>query len=165
MKRLILLCIGIFWLMLGVKAQPATHVDWQRDLDSLACWLPRLHYNFFTVRSREDFEKGIENWKHQGNNGLSDLQMALKLQQWIATFGDLHTNLNFVPLLDRNRLLPLGLKWMDDGLYIVTVPVGKEDMLGCRLMELNGTPIEVVADSLGTLFSADNEGCTQVDGS
>lgn len=157
MKRLILLCIGMFWLMLGVKAQPATHVDWQRDLDSLACWLPRLHYNFFTVRSREDFEKGIENWKHQGNNGLSDLQMALKLQQWIATFGDLHTNLNFVPLLDRNRLLPLGLKWMDDGLYIVTAPVGKEDMLGCRLMELNGTPIEVVADSLGTLFSADNE--------
>lgn len=111
----------------------------------------------FTVRSREDFEKGIENWKHQGNNGLSDLQMALKLQQWIATFGDLHTNLNFVPLLDRNRLLPLGLKWMDDGLYIVTAPVGKEGMLGCRLMELNGTPIEVVADSLGTLFSADNE--------
>lgn len=46
MKRLILLCIGMFWLMLGVKAQPATHVDWQRDLDSLACWLPRLHYNF-----------------------------------------------------------------------------------------------------------------------
>ena len=36
MKRLILLCIGMFWLMLGVKAQPATHVDWQRDLDSLA---------------------------------------------------------------------------------------------------------------------------------
>ena len=72
-------------------------------------------------------------------------------------FGDLHTNLNFTPLLDRNRLLPLGLKWMADGLYVVTAPVGQEAMLGCRLVELNGTAAEVVADSLGTLFSADNE--------
>ena len=46
---------------------------------------------------------------------------------------------------------------MADGLYVVTAPVGQEAMLGCRLVELNGTAAEVVADSLGTLFSADNE--------
>lgn len=144
-------------LVLGVEAQPVARTDWSRDLDSLARWLPQRHYDFFTVRSRADFDRGIEVWKRRSRNGLSDLQMALGLQQWIATFGDLHTNLNFTPLLDRNRLLPLGLKWMADGLYVVTAPVGQEAMLGCRLVELNGTAAEVVADSLGTLFSADNE--------
>lgn len=144
-------------LVLGVEARPVACTDWPRDLDSLARWLPQRHYDFFTVRSRADFDRGIEVWKRRSRNGLSDLQMALELQQWIATFGDLHTNLNFTPLLDRNRLLPLGLKWMADGLYVVTAPVGQEAMLGCRLVELNGTAAEVVADSLGTLFSADNE--------
>lgn len=157
MKRQMILWMAMLCMVLGVEARPVACTDWPRDLDSLARWLPQRHYDFFTVRSRADFDRGIEVWKRRSRNGLSDLQMALGLQQWIATFGDLHTNLNFTPLLDRNRLLPLGLKWMADGLYVVTAPVGQEAMLGCRLVELNGTAAEVVADSLGTLFSADNE--------
>ncbi len=157
MKRQMILWMAMLCIVLGVEARPVACTDWARDLDSLARWLPQRHYDFFTVRSRADFDRGIEVWKRRSRNGLSDLQMALGLQQWIATFGDLHTNLNFTPLLDRNRLLPLGLKWMADGLYVVTAPVGQEAMLGCRLVELNGTAAEVVADSLGTLFSADNE--------
>ena len=90
-------------MVLGVEARPVACTDWPRDLDSLARWLPQRHYDFFTVRSRADFDRGIEAWKRRSRNGLSDLQMALGLQQWIATFGDLHTNLNFTPLLDRNR--------------------------------------------------------------
>lgn len=155
MKRLILLIWGVL-LALGARAQSDMRIDWQRDLDSLAQWLPRCHCDFFAIRSRNDFDKGIEELKRLGRSGLSDLQIALKIQQWIAGFGDLHTNLIFTSLLDSDRLLPLGLRWMDDGLYVVTAPMGQEGMLGCRLAELNGTPVEAVADSLGTLFSADN---------
>ena len=61
-------------------------IDWNTDLDYLAKELSEKHYNFFTVKSKEDFLSGINAIKQESEH-LNDFQIALKAQQLIANLG------------------------------------------------------------------------------
>jgi hypothetical protein len=116
MKQIILLAACIM-LSLTIYSQNEK-MDWNVDLDYLAKELPEKHYNFFTIKSENDFLSGINAIKQNSKN-LNDFQMALKTQQLIATFGDSHTQLVFNSLLNVNQVLPIRLLWTSDGLYIL----------------------------------------------
>ncbi|MDL2222504.1 hypothetical protein LJB98_00215 [Bacteroidales bacterium OttesenSCG-928-M11] len=154
MIKLNLLIIGIL-LSLTVHSQ-TKNIDWDADLDYLANELPQKHYNFFTLKSKNDFLSGIDAIKEE-NIGVSDFQVALKTQQLIAKFGDSHTMLNFSQLLNPNQILPIHLFWASDGLYILRTTKENEKILGCQLLSINNIPIATVIDSLSTLFAVDNQ--------
>lgn len=154
MKRIILLVAGVM-LSLTMYAQNKK-VDWNTDLDYLAKELSEKHYNFFTVKSKDDFLSGINTIKQDSKN-LNDFQIALKTQQLIASFGDSHTMLNFNELLNENQMLPIHLFWTSDGLYILHTTQENEKILGSQLLSINKIPITTVIDSLSTLFAVDNQ--------
>ena len=85
MKKISLLTIGVL-LSLTMYSQNEK-IDWNADLDYLAKELPEKHFNFFTIKSKDDFLSGIDAIK-QGSKNLTDFQVALKIQQLIAKFGD-----------------------------------------------------------------------------
>lgn len=154
MKHFLLL---IFSLFIGQTswAQEVRTIDWQKDLDTLAKKLPERHYNFFTLRSREDFQQGLAALKAESKN-LSDVQVAIKAQQLIAGFGDSHTRLDPGPVMDLTRLLPLGLMCFDNKYYVLRTAPQYEKILGCRLTAINHIPLPTVLDSLSTLMTLDN---------
>jgi len=131
-------------------------IDWNADLDYLAKELPKKHYDFFTVKSKDDFLSGINAIKQEIKN-LTDFQMALKIQQLIATFGDSHTMLNFIRWIDKNQTLPIHVLWASDGLYILRTTPENEEILGSQLLSINKIPITHIIDSLSTLFTIDNQ--------
>lgn len=155
MKKVILFII-VLTLFQSVCAQGTTKIDWNSDLDYFAKHLSEKHYNLFSVRSRKDFKKEIHAIKEDTEN-LTNLQVALKIQQLIATLGDSHTSLNFTPLLNKNKTLPVGIYWASDGLYIIRTVNKNKDLLGCQLLSINEVPIATVIDSLSTLFTIDNQ--------
>ena len=63
MRQIILVGVGVL-LSLTMYAQSQEN-DWNVDLDYLAKELPEKHYNFFTVRSKEDFLSGINAIKNE----------------------------------------------------------------------------------------------------
>ena len=82
MKQIFLLAAGVL-LSLAVYGQNK-NTDWNADLDSLAKELPKNHYNFFTVKSENDFLSGIDAIKRESKN-LSDLQVALFSVTFLTT--------------------------------------------------------------------------------
>jgi len=154
MKKISLLAVGVM-LSLTMYSQNGK-IDWNADLNYLAKELPEKHYNFFTVKSKDDFLLGINAIKQESEN-LTDFQVALKTQQLIAKFGDSHTMLNFNRLLNANQILPLHLFWTSDGLYVIHTTPENGKILGCQVLSINNVPVATVIDSLSTLFTVDNQ--------
>ncbi len=153
MKKLILSVLVLIPIILN--AQNNRVIDWDADLNFLRAELPKNHYNFYSIKSEKDFFDGIDKIS-QGANRLSDLAIAIKLQQLIATFGDSHTMVGWSQLADNNKILPLNLLWFSDGLYIINTTEENQSILGSKILKINGTPLAIVADSLTTLVTADN---------
>jgi hypothetical protein len=154
MKKISLLIVGIL-LSLTIYSQ-SEKIGWNTDLDYLVKELSEKHYNFFTVKSKEDFLSGINTIKQESKN-LNDFQVALKTQQLIAKFGDSHTMLNFNQLLNPNQMLPIHLFWTSDGLYVLHTTPENEKILGSQVLSINNVPITTIIDSLSTLFAVDNQ--------
>lgn len=153
MKKPGLLIAGILLFQICFS-QGSNHTDWNSDLDFLAKELPARHY-LFTVRSKNEFLAGIDHIKKQTDR-LNDLAIAIRIQQLIAGFGDSHTNLNFSQLIDKNKILPLHLYWFSDGREDSQTTQDNIEILGHRILTVNGVPLERITDSLSTLFTIDN---------
>ena len=154
MKKISLLAVGII-LSLTMYSQNGK-IDWNTDLDFLSKELSEKHYNFFTVKSKDDFLSGISAIKQESEN-LNDFQVALKTQQLIAKFGDSHTMLNFNQLLNPNQILPIHLFWTSDGLFVLHTTPENENILGSQVLSINSIPITTIIDSLSTVFAVDNQ--------
>ena len=153
MKHLILTALLLTVLSTCI---PHNNIDWQTDIDVLKTELPKKHYNLFMVKSQQDFNNGLDKFYAQKEQ-FSDFEMAVKLQQLIASMGDLHTALSLKPFLNFNRTLPLGLMWFSDGIFVQQTSKDNEELLGCKLLKINGTPMHTIIDSLSTLTTIDNE--------
>lgn len=153
MKKISLLIVGVM-LSLTMYSQN-DKIDWNSDLDYLVKELSEKHYNFFKVKSKEDFLVGVNIIK-QENKNLNDFQVALKTQQLIAKFGDSHTKLSFDKLLNPNKTLPIHLFWTSDGIHILHTRPENKKILGAQLLSINNIPITTIIDSLSTLFAIDN---------
>ena len=153
MKRINLLLLAMLFLTMCSKNEK---IDWNTDLDFLAQELSEKHYNFFTIKSKDDFLSGLDAIKQDSKN-LNDFQIALKTQQLIAKFGDSHTELIYNRLLKWNRILPIKIIWLIDGLYIEQTTQKNKKILGSQILSINNVPIATVIDSLSTLYTIDNQ--------
>ncbi len=154
MKKIIL-SIAAMAASLQGHTQTARNSDWNADLDYLARELPARHCNLFASKSRSYFSHGIEEVKAL-SAGASTAAVALRTQQLVAGMGDSHTRLNFIAALDRSQVLPLQLYWFSDGIFVLASTRENADIVGCKIVSVNGFPLEQVADSVGTLVTADN---------
>ena len=130
-------------------------IDWNEDIEFLRNELPKRHIKLFFKKSKKDFNKGLDIIKLQ-KDSLSDFAIVLKLQKLIASFGDAHTRTNWFYLLKEEKYLPLLLYWFSDGIYILKTTKGNEDLLGKKIIKINGFPILQIVDSLSTLLTNDN---------
>lgn len=129
--------------------------DWKRDLDSLAVWLPQKHYNIFLYRDKKFFDKGIAQLKEDAED-CSDIEMTLKLQQFIVKFGDAHTNIIYQQSMSPNRIYPLGLTCFGNDYYITSTLRKYKDLLGVHLIAINGHPMNMVEQRFSSLVVNDS---------
>lgn len=155
MRNLSLLII-VLLLNLVCNSQTLKQVDWVADIDFLATELPQKHYDFFTVKDKKEFLVGLDKIKSSSAK-LTDIEVAIKLQQLIAGFGDSHTAVNYGQLIDKNKILPLHLYWFSDGLYILHTTQENMEILGHQIVSVNGVPLKTITDSLSTMTTKDNQ--------
>jgi len=154
MKNVILLTF--LFACLTAFSKSDENIDWSSDIEYIKVELPKNHYNLYMVKSEQDFFTGLDDIS-KIQNQLSDFEVAVKLQQLIATFGDSHTTLSLEPLLDYNKILPIGLMWFSDGLWIQSTTKSNETILGAKITKINGNAINEVIDSLSTISAIDNQ--------
>jgi hypothetical protein len=141
---------------LTCNAQSGYKIDWKSDLEYLKKELPKKHINLFFSISENDFNLGIDKLI-QDLPLLNDYQVADRLLQHLAKIEDTHIFVDFGKLNDPNQILPFGLSWFSDGLYIIHAKEGYESLLGKKIIAINDYKIEQIIDSLSTLIPVDNK--------
>ncbi len=154
--QIIFITLILFSLLISSfnTAQALESQKWRRDLDYLAQELPERHKNLFFKISRDEFRQQIDLIKEDLDQ-LNDLETVLRLQELFVKIGDPHTYFNYTQYL--NYYYPVSFKNFSDEYRVMTTEEGYKNILGARLISINGHPIEEIRKKLSNLIIGEND--------
>ncbi len=88
---------------------------------------------------------------------LSDFEIVVKLQQLIAKLGDSHTRIDLFKFINLELQLPISMYQFTDGVYILSASEDNANLIGKKIVAINGYRIEQVIDSMNSLITCENE--------
>jgi uncharacterized protein (TIGR03437 family) len=149
--------LAIALLMISTAfADAARDARWREDLDMVAVELPRRHPNLFFKTPRSVFDQAVADLRNDIPS-LSDPEIMVGLARLAALPGDAHTNLFLTQRNASFRLLPLQLRWFDDGLFVIGTSADYQRAAGAKVVRIGGTPAEQVYQAVARLISYENE--------
>ncbi len=151
---LFLLSIPSIWTFGGNTQNPKS-IDWQADLDFLAHELPKNHPDLFFKIPKDTFLKEISELKKE-IPALSNTEITLRIQKILAKMGDDHTNVDFIPLIIHDGVLPLKFQWFPEGIFIMQAQNPYGEILGHKLVAVNGVPADTLFRNISGLLPAGN---------
>ena len=153
MRRLALLLFVLTALL--ADAQTSSVESRTQDLSFIATQLPTLDPFFFSQLSQSDFQRAVNSL--QANIAtLTDAQFYVGLAQLVAMAGDPHTNL-YLYDAPGSQILPLHLRWLDDGVFVTSAGTEYTSALGARIVGIGNYSIDDVMQLLGTVIPHDND--------
>ncbi|QYK52069.1 MAG: hypothetical protein KF824_07335 [Fimbriimonadaceae bacterium] len=124
---------------------------WRYDTWLLDRELRRIHFNPYirvTPEQRDGWiriiNSGIPNW--------SDEKIQVELMKYVASFGDGHTNIR-IPSLQRPKIQ---LFWFKEGIYVTATAPEHKDILGAKIIAVEGKPVEELATLAEPLICHEN---------
>ncbi len=151
--------ITILFLAFSVAicfSQEKKEIDWKEDIEFLKKTLPEKHINIFTKTSELKFNNELDAIIAKLPE-LTDLQVALKIQQTITKMGDSHTNAGWVKFVNNDKNIGIDTYWFKDGLYITSTNEKDSILLGKKIIGIGGLDMLTVIDNLRTMFVNENE--------
>jgi len=151
MRYIVLLLLSLS-LMTPALAQDNAS-QWEENLDTLVAELPQRHTDPFHNISEADFLAEAERLRSDLPT-LNDDEALIRMAALVALIGDSHTTLYWDM---RDPLFPMSLLPLEDGIYPIAVYPDAADVLGARLVEINGQPIEEVIAQIAMIIPHENE--------
>jgi len=162
--RLIIVIFFLIFLGNGVAVAQLRMEQWRADLALLQRELPSRHPNLHKHYPRQAFETDLANLA-ENLDGKSDLHIALELQTIVAKAQDAQTRIELTPLLQQySKVIPMGLGWYADGLYVSGTVKRFEPTLGKKVVEINGIETKEALARMGRLFANENGESVRKDG-
>ena len=125
---------------------------WSEDIDYLKNSLIEKHKNLFFNVSREEFEMKVLELKSIINN-LGYDEMKVEISRLVAMVKDAHTAIYF-PV---ERYIPLKFYCFFDGVYIIHVSKGHENLLYKKVTAIEDSLMEDVMEELSKIISHENK--------
>jgi hypothetical protein len=150
-------------LISPLRAQTSTTLDtaevrrWREDLAFLRKEMPAHHANLFHDMSPPQFDSALNSIDARLPT-LARHQVIVELQKLDAMVGDGHSNVG--PWRDSViafHTLPIALYWFEEGIIVRAADSAHANLLGARLLMINGRPIDSVIARIRPLISHDNE--------
>ncbi len=126
---------------------------WVQDADWMAQQIIAIHPNPFSVNSRERFQAELESLKADIPR-LKDYEVIARLARLAALAGDGHTSLS---IMNGSRGAGVQVRWFSDGLWITAGGPATGQLIGRRVVAVNGVPIEEIFTKLKPYLSHENE--------
>jgi hypothetical protein len=105
----------------------------------------------FTSESRAHAEQLLAQYRARSGS-LSDAQFDLAIAQIVALADNGHSRVQPGPLSRRHNRLPCRFYHFDDGFWIIRARPACAELLGAKVLRLDGRPIESVADGMFQYF-------------
>jgi len=138
-------------------AEPVKDINWNEEVDGLKRELTSRHADLFFASDSASFYRELDQVAVLAS-GKSILEIAIELQQVVATLGDPNTVVNYHYHIDSKLILPFECYWFEEGLYVMKYWKEYEKLGGKRIVSINSFPIQQVIDSLSTLISGATPG-------
>jgi hypothetical protein len=132
-----------------------TAEKWQQDLRFMASEIEKMHKNAFHRVSREDFYKEVKALD-QRIPSLEDHQVVVEFIRIVAMIGDGHTGLRWGAHLGAGGVLPIRFYHFDDGIFVQHTLPEQKDLLGAKLVAVNGVPVDKAMEKLTPYIWRDN---------
>jgi hypothetical protein len=151
-------------LLIGpLRAQTSTTLDtadvrrWREDLAFLRKEMPAHHANLFHDMSPAQFDSALNSVDTRLPT-MARHQVIVELQKLDAMVGDGHSNVSpWRDSLIGFHTLPVALYWFEEGIIVRGADSAHANLLGARLVMINGRPIDSVVARIRPLISHDNE--------
>ncbi len=129
---------------------------WRQDLQFLATELPARHINLFATLNQADFTAAV-NSLNQSIPTLTDAEVIVAMARIAAMAGDAHTSIQLRQTPTGFRAFPLGMTWMEDGLYVTSAASVSARALGTRLVQIGDTPTDQAYQALIPVIAHEND--------
>lgn len=127
-----------------------TSEQWQADLAFLKDHAPMIHKNLFNKMSRSGYESYI-NKLNMDIPTLTSNQVYARMMKLVAMFGDGHTTLQ----ASTAEFYPIRYYVFADGIFVLDAE--DTELIGKKLISINGMPAEKVYEMLTPYVAHDNE--------
>ena len=111
----------------------------QQDLNYVSTTLPQLAVNFFAQLDRGTYSQAVAALQCSVSSA-TDAEFYTGLTQLVALPGDMHTFLGVSAAFAYGDL-PLGLVWLEDGLFVALAVSNYAQTIGTQIVAVNGMPI------------------------
>jgi hypothetical protein len=148
------LAAALWWLWQVHLSHPVdlttlTTQQWRDDLHYMARELVKRHANVFHRVSREQYARLVA----EIDSSIPKLQpsdIPVHFEKLTAAVGDAHTYLN---LPDDQHFYPFGTYYFADDLRVIRVTPAFQDLLGTRLVAINGWDMTQVQTRLNEILT------------
>jgi hypothetical protein len=130
---------------------------WREDLAFLRTEMPAQHASLFHAMTRAQFDSGLGSIERRLPT-LARHQVIVELMKLDALVGDGHSNVS--PWRDTAsgfHSLPVAFYWFDDGLYVRAATLTQTGLVGARVVDIGGLPVDSAIARVRPLISRDNE--------
>ena len=149
---LVLLTFLVISFSFSTKAMEVK--KWREDLNYLEKELPKQHKNLFHNLQKDKFHKLMSGLKGDLEK-LSELEINLRLIEIFAEIGDSHTSFSYKKYL--SDYYPISFKKFGDEYRVMTIRKKYKNLLGAKLVAINGQKIETINDKLSAIIIAENK--------
>jgi hypothetical protein len=144
---------------LAAGGAPAADPAAARDVRRLAAEMERIHPNLFHHVSRTRFRRAAADLAARAPR-LGRDQLLVELMRLVAMTGERDGHMGLFPLAPAHRrplhLLPVRVWAFPDGFHVLASPE-RPELVGARIVAIEGVPVEEVAAKVRPLVTRDNE--------
>ncbi len=126
---------------------------WREDLAFLAAELPAKHLKPFHTISHEEWDRRVRELD-EAIPTLDETRIVIRIAALVAAVGDAHTSLDA-----RGRMgqYPLQFKALSGGVYVAGATAEHADLLGARLVSIDGVSADQAREAVGALATREND--------
>jgi hypothetical protein len=154
MRTILVLLCAVAALAVPCPAQGG-RIDWARDLDVMRAEMPKRHRNLFHTTTEQAFAGAIDRLRERLPR-MTDPEVAVEITRIVAMVGDAHTGASLPDAL-QFPVVPIKLYWYADGIAVQAADPRYRDLLGWRLVAVDGMPVDDVIKRVATVTAASNE--------
>lgn len=140
-----------------VNAHIIPNQQWVGDLEFVVAKLKEVHPCLYCKTSPEKFSETITNARNLIEQSHSDVECFFAIGKIIALLQDGHTNLFLSGKIDFTAgKFPILFDYFYDGYYVTAVEERNNELIGLKLLAVNGIPVESIIQQLLEISSRDN---------
>ena len=148
----------------NINDNKLTAEQWTEDIDYFMNGMAKVHINPYHTTSQAVFETTASELKSK-LSGMKDNEIIAGIVKMVAMIGDGHTVIDIAGFHNNNNsgsvfnihAFPLETYIFEDGVFVIYADQNNKELMGKKLIKINGTDIEAVIEKMKPIVPGDNE--------